>query len=102
MLINDERELWFSELEDLAVMLEGKTRDEILDILDENDVIAIKSGDVKSTMFQRIVRTITFIPFVVILFTLSGIKFIITGDKYLNSWVKRAGVENWMKKYTVW
>lgn len=101
MLLNDERELWFSELEDLSVMLENKTRDEILDILDENDVISIRQGEV-STFVQRLVCGVTFIPFLVLLYIVAGVKKLITGDSHLNSWVKRAGLESWMKKYTVW
>lgn len=102
MLLNDERELWFSELEDLSVMLENKTRDEILEILDANGVISIRQGEVKSTFVQRLVCGVSFIPLLLLLYTLSGIKKLITGDGHLNSWVKRAGLENWMKKYTVW
>lgn len=101
MLLNDERILWSSETEELALKLENKSRDEILDILEDGDVIRIRQGDIKSTLMQRISCILTAIPFVIILFGASAIKQLITGDRYLNSWVRKLKMEEFLKKHTI-
>jgi hypothetical protein len=82
----DEKELWNSEVEDVAEKLANKSKVEIIDILYEQDVIRLRSTTrPKNNLFNRLMFIILVIP----LFILCGIKWCFTGNMYLDSWEKR-------------
>lgn len=87
MIFTDEKEMWYSETEKLAEKLSNKTQREIQEILDESDVIALRSIDrpKDNKILNRFVFILLFVP----LLLLSAIKWIFTGDKYLDSWFKK-------------
>ena len=86
MRFKDEREMWSADIEALAAQLSNKSNDEVEEILDAHDVIKLRSCDgPKSTLVNRL-ALILFVP---ILILVTGIKWLCTGDRYLDSWEKR-------------
>jgi hypothetical protein len=86
MRFKDEKHMWFVDTEILACELENKSKDEIQNILDQNDVITLKSGDRPNTSILG--RTL-FFPSFIILTIMGMIKWIITGDRYIDSLIKK-------------
>lgn len=82
MRFKDERQLWCSEVEDLARKLANKTEREVYEILQYEDIIELRSCDrPKTTILGRIL-----FPFVVITFlVVMPIKWIITGNSYFDA-----------------
>ena len=86
MRFTDEKPMWYADTEMLAKQLSNKTEREVQEIFDKHDVIKLKSTKRPSASFMnRLVLVIVFIPLVI----LSFIKWVVTGDRYLDSWVKK-------------
>ena len=91
MIFSDEKELWFSEQDTLAHLLANKSQSDIFDILDNYKSILVKVGKPKYTVAQRLIQIST-IPLMPILLILMLVKWVLTGDKYLNSWLNKVGL----------
>ena len=91
MINTDERNLWFSEQDDLACLLADKSQEEIFEILEDYKSILVKSRRSRYTAIQRSIQILT-LPLVPILFLIMFIKWIFTGDKYLDSWFRKVGL----------
>ena len=93
MIFSDERNIWFSEQEDLAGMLANKSKDDVFEILEDYKSILVKKGKPRYTAIQRFVQilTLSLVPF---LFILMFIKWVFTGEKHLDSWFRKAGLTN--------
>ena len=86
MRFTDEKPMWYADTERLAKQLANKTERDIQDILDKHDVIKLRSTERPSeSLMNRVVLVVVFIPFVM----LSLIKWMVTGDMYLDSWIKK-------------
>lgn len=88
MIFSDERDLFVSEIEDLSQKLANKSAKEIEQILDDGNYrlmyLAYK-GDDLNTFKNRLA-----LPFIVpILCIICLIKWIISGDYYLDSWARK-------------
>ena len=95
MIFSDERNIWNSEQEDLAELLANKSRDDVYDELHKYKSILVVSGDTRYTAVQRAVQLLT-APLLPLLFILMGVKWIMTGDKYLDSWLCKVGMTSEM------
>jgi hypothetical protein len=91
MIFSDERNIWFSEQEDLAGRLANKSEDDIFEILEEYKSILVKKGKTRYTGMQRLIQILT-IPLMPVLVILMFVKWVCTGDKYLDSWLRRLGL----------
>ena len=91
MKTQNRKNMYSNEIEDLADLLANKSRDDIYDILEAYDSVLVLTFTGKYTAIQRAIQILT-IPTVPLFFILMGIKWIITGDKYLNSWICRVGL----------
>ena len=91
MIFTDERNIWHSEQEDLANFLANKSFDEVYDDLNNYKSILVFSGEPRYTAPQRLMQLIT-APLIPVLFVVMGIKYVITGDKYLDSWLRKIGL----------
>ena len=82
MRFYDERNLWYSETEELAEKLANTGVREIQEILDEHDVVRIRSCDrPKTTALGRLL-----FPFVAITFLfIMPVKWVITGNSYFDA-----------------
>ena len=87
MRFKDEKVLWWAETEALAARLADKNQQELLEIFEENDVVRIHSCDrPKISIFNRVMSIFTFPVFIILM----GVKWLLTGDQYLESWCKRS------------
>ncbi len=86
-IYSDERGLWSSEQEDLSVLLENKSRDDVYDILENYKYLFVESKRPKKSAWFRAIQILT-IPISIIFLCLMPLKWILTGDKHLDSWVK--------------
>jgi len=93
MIFTDERHIWNSEQEDLAELLANKSYDEVYDILHKYKSILVVSGEPRYTAPQRLIQLIT-APLIPVLFVVMGVKYVITGDKYLDSWLRKIGLNS--------
>ena len=91
MIFSDEKDLWFSEQDTLAHLLANKSQSDVFDILNDYKSILVKVGKPKYTASQRLIQVLT-IPLMPILVILMFVKWVLTGDKYLNSWLNRIGL----------
>ena len=91
MKTQNRKTIYMQEQEYLADLLANKSRHEIYNILEEYDSIVLPILNQKYTPMQRAVQVLT-IPTIPFLFILMGIKWIVTGDKYLNSWLCKIGL----------
>ena len=91
MIFTDERAIWNSEQEQLAELLTNKSYDEVYDELHKYKSVLVVSGEPRYTAPQRLIQLLTapLIPFLVIIM---GIKYVVTGDKYLDSWLRKIGM----------
>ena len=90
----DEKYMWYAETEYLATELANKTEQEVMDILNQHDIIRLDTMERKSThTFGRILLVVLY-PFLVLL---ACIKWVLTGDRYLDSWSKRLHLEKFFK-----
>ena len=87
MRFKDERVLWFSETEILAAKLANKTEYELQEIFDESDIIELRTGKAKKVSFIGRFLSLIVFPLLVVL---SLFKWLLTGDRYLDSWFKRS------------
>ena len=83
--------MYSDEIEDLADLLANKSRDDIYDILEAYDSVLVLTFTGKYTAIQRAIQILT-IPTIPFLIILMGIKWIVTGDKYLNTWLCKIGL----------
>lgn len=91
MLFKGERVLWCAEVEKIASLMANKSAEEIEEILEQYDVVSIKAIDrPKESALRRLVKALLFIPVHLGAFLLMGVKWLITGDQYLDSWIKRS------------
>jgi hypothetical protein len=91
MIFSDEKNLWNSEQEALAASLANKSEDDIFEILENYRSILVKKGRARYTAIQRLIQILT-VPLFPVLFLLMFIKWICTGDKYLDSWFCKIGL----------
>tara|TARA_R110000765_G_scaffold11095_1_gene35405 strand:- start:288 stop:593 length:306 start_codon:yes stop_codon:yes gene_type:complete len=91
MKTQNRKNMYSNEIEDLADLLANKSRDDIYDILEAYDSVLVLTFTGKYTAIQRAIQILT-IPTVPLFFILMGIKWIITGDKYLNTWLCKIGL----------
>jgi hypothetical protein len=79
--LTNERNLWFSEVETLSKQLAHKSNDQILYILEDRHVIALKKVvEVKTTFFKRVL----FLPSYPVLVIIAGLKYLFTGTRFLD------------------
>ena len=98
MIFSDERMIYCDEQDQLSVELENKSRDEIYDILEGYSKILVEDVDFNYTALQRVIKLLCYF-LVPLLFVVSLIKWVATGDRYIDSWVKRIGLTKLFKKY---
>lgn len=91
MIFSDERYIWSSEQEQLAELLANKSYDQVYDELHKYKSILVVSGEPRYTAPQRLIQLLT-APLIPVLFVVMGIKYVLTGDKYLDSWLRRIGL----------
>ena len=90
--------MYCDEREELSVELENKSRDDIYDILEGYNKILVVDADLNYSAMQRVIKLLCYL-LVPILVIVSVVKWIATGDQYLNSWAKKLGLASWFKKY---
>lgn len=87
MRFKDEMHMWYSDTEMLAGKLANKNVSEIQEILDEHDVIKLRSCERDGlNIFNRIFMMISF-PFLLMLY---GAKWMFTGQGGLDTWAKKS------------
>ena len=91
MIFTHERHIWHAEQEDLAELLANKNHDEVYAILHKYKSILVVSGEPRYTALQRLIQLIT-VPLIPVLFVVMGVKYVLTGDKYLDSWLRKIGL----------
>jgi len=91
MKTQNRKTIYSQDQEDLAVLLANKSRDDIYDIIERREYVMLPILNHKYTAIQRAIQVLT-IPTIPLFFILMGIKWIVTGDKYLNSWVCKIGL----------
>lgn len=97
MRFKDEKQLWHSDTEYLAKQLANKSTIEIQEILDQHDVIALSSTERPGVnIIGRLLLPVVFIVVALI----SIIKWIITGDRFIDSIAKRYSWFNTVLTYT--
>ena len=87
----NRKTIYSQDQEDLAVLLANKSRDDIYDIIKGREYVMLPTLNHKYTVIQRAIQVLT-IPIIPLFFILMGIKWIVTGDKYLNSWLCKIGL----------
>lgn len=92
MRLLGERVLWNSQVEDIANKLHMKSAEDVYSILDGYDVITLKTVYVETTLSNRVSYLLLFIPLIL----LASIKWILTGNFYLDSWAKRSKSLSWL------
>ncbi len=91
MIFTDERHIWHTEQEQLANSLANKSYDDVYNELENYRSILVFKGEPKYTAPQRLMQLLT-VPLIPVLFVVMGVKYVITGDKYLDSWLRRIGM----------
>ena len=87
MRFSDEKHMWYSDTEKLAEKLANRTEQQVQDILDTHHVIKLTTGDRPDvTALGRVTMVLLFVPLVIA----TVVKWFLTGDRYLDSWVKRS------------
>lgn len=95
MRFKDEKYLWNADVEAIAEGLANKSKEDVLQVLDGYNVIKLTSIErPKVTAFNRLMFLLLFIP----LATAAGIKWMMTGDCYLDSWAKKYKPVSWIFK----
>lgn len=95
MRFKDEKYLWNADVEDIAGMVANKSKEDVLQVLDNYNVIKLTSIErPKVTAFNRFMFVLLFIP----LATTASIKWMMTGDGYLDTWAKKYNVVGWIFK----
>ena len=96
MRFTDEKVMWYADVKMLAKELCNKSEREVMEVLARNDVIKLHSGKrPKQTALARLSQFVI----VPILIPISFLKWIITGDRYLNSWCKKSRALDAMMNY---
>ena len=90
MIFTDERSIWNNDQEELSELLANKSCEEVFDILEEYKYLLVKL-DPRHTALQRLIQLLTS-PLIPVLIIIMGIKYIVTGDKYLDSWLRKIGM----------
>tara|TARA_B110000977_G_scaffold50548_1_gene68655 strand:+ start:121 stop:429 length:309 start_codon:yes stop_codon:yes gene_type:complete len=86
MLFKDEQIMWFPEKENLIGRLANKSEREIDLEMRDSEVIILRLRDKpKAPAIGRILMPVIMIFFLILMF----IKWVITGEKYLDSWCKK-------------
>ena len=91
MIFTDERHIWDSDQEQLAKLLANKSYDEVYDELYRYKSIHVLCGEPRYTAPQRLIQLLT-APLIPFLFIVMGVKYVITGDKYLDAWLIKIGL----------
>ena len=91
MIFTDERAIFYSETEHLAELLANKNFDEVYDELENYKAVLVNAGEPRYSAPQRLVQLLT-VPLIPVLFVVMGFKYVITGDKYLDSWLRKIGL----------
>ena len=86
-IFTDERTLWADDQDKLSVLLENKSRDAINDLLEDYKYLLVKDNKQDKSAKLRVIQILT-LPVIPLLIVLMPIKWILTGDKYLDSWMK--------------
>lgn len=96
MRFSDEKYMWHSDTEKLAEKLANKTEKQVQDILDDHNIIKLTTGDRPTvTIGGRITLILLFVPLVIA----GCFKWCLTGDWYLDSWVKRSTIMTKLVEY---
>ena len=96
-IFKKERTLWYNETVNLADELANKSREDIMECLQDRDLIEIRTNkDPVTSVGYRCFRFFAYVPVCLVLLVLSAVKYIATGDQYLNSWAKKYRPVNWM------
>ena len=93
MIFTDERHIWDLEQDNLAELLANKSYHEVYDELHKYKSILVVSGEPRYTAPQRLIQLLT-TPLLPVLFVAMGVKYVITGDKYLDSWLRKIGLNS--------
>ena len=91
MKTQNRKTIYNQEQDDLSALLANKSRDDIYDIIEGREFVMLPTLNHKYTAIQRATQLLT-IPVLPLFFILMGIKWIVTGDKYLNSWLCKVGL----------
>jgi len=97
MILKDERDFFVHDIEILAEKLEHKSKDEILEILDNgvNRLCYLKySGEDKNKWYNRLAM----IPLLPVLYFISFVKWVLTGQMHLDTWQKKYKIVDKMIK----
>jgi hypothetical protein len=89
--------LWYAETEDLSHKLANKSARELQEIFDSGDIIELRTA--KDKRVNTIGRLLS-VPTFVLLILLSGVKWLVTGDRYLDSWFKQSKILSKIIEYT--
>ena len=91
----DEKILWYAEKEELSKKLANKSEQEIQTIIDQMDIIRLRSTErPKTNVLNRLMSVLLTLP----LYMLCSVKWCFTGDFYLDSWEKKYKVLSWIIK----
>jgi len=86
MRFKDEKKMWYADTEHLARKLAKRSEQEVQEILDEHDIIKLRSGERPTVkMLGRILFPIVCL----VLIPIAAIKWVVTGDRYLDVYAKR-------------
>ena len=95
MRFSDEKQMWHADTERLVKQMANKSEQELLDIFDKHDIIKIVSTDrPEVATFNRLMFVLLFIPLTV----LAATKWMVSGDRYLDSWAKKYKLVGWIYK----
>ena len=92
MRFKDEKMLWHSDVEMLSERLANKPQREVYNILCDHDVIKLHSCERPKT---TVVGRLMFPVVITLLVPLALIKWVLTGDGYLDTWIKK---QPWLGK----
>ena len=96
-IFKSERSLFESEKVWLARALANKTENEIYEVLDEEPYVLYRLPDpVPGSVWYRMLRTLVFVPATLSLLSLSVVRYIMTGDRYLNAWADKYSAVRWL------
>ena len=91
MKTQNRKTIYNQKQENLSALLANKSRDDIYDILEGFEYVMLPILNNKYTAIQRAIQVLT-IPAIPLFFILMGVKWIVTGDKYLDSWLCKVGL----------
>ena len=92
MRFKDEKMLWHSDVKVLSERLANKSQREVYNILCDHDVIKLRSDErPKTTVCGRLMFPVV----ITLLLPVALVKWVMTGDLYLDTWIKK---QPWLGK----